>query len=71
MTAEWKYVFNGFDRDELYDLRRDPYEMINRADDPAYTAKGGYEQTWAFSQPCEAKLKAALKQLGEKVRHKS
>ncbi len=40
-------------------------------DDPAYTAKGGYEQTWAFSQPCEAKLKAALKKLGEKVAVKS
>ena len=36
MTAEYKYVFNGFDRDELYDLRLDPDEMVNRADDPAY-----------------------------------
>ena len=36
MTREHKYVFNGFDRDELYDLRLDPHEMVNRADDPAY-----------------------------------
>ena len=32
MTADWKYVFNGFDFDELYDLRRDPHEMTNLAD---------------------------------------
>lgn len=36
MTRSFKYVFNGFDRDELYDLRSDPHEMRNRADDPAY-----------------------------------
>ena len=36
MTEQSKYVFNGFDRDELYDLRRDPHEMVNVADDPAY-----------------------------------
>jgi len=34
-TREWKYVFNGFDDDELYDLRSDPHEMVNVAADPA------------------------------------
>jgi arylsulfatase A-like enzyme len=31
MTKEWKYVYNGFDYDELYDLRSDPHEMRNLA----------------------------------------
>jgi arylsulfatase A-like enzyme len=38
MTKAFKYVFNGFDRDELYDLGSDPHEMRNVADDPAYEA---------------------------------
>jgi arylsulfatase A-like enzyme len=31
MTKDWKYVYNGFDYDELYDLRTDPHEMHNLA----------------------------------------
>ena len=30
-TKDWKYVYNAFDFDELYDLRRDPHEMHNLA----------------------------------------
>ncbi|MBC8350480.1 MAG: sulfatase-like hydrolase/transferase [Planctomycetes bacterium] len=30
----WKFVFNGFDFDELYNLDEDPHEMHNRARDP-------------------------------------
>jgi arylsulfatase A-like enzyme len=31
MTKNWKYVYNGFDYDELYDLKNDPHEMRNLA----------------------------------------
>ena len=30
-TKKWKYVYNGFDFDELYDLENDPHEMVNLA----------------------------------------
>lgn len=36
-TTDHKYVYNGFDADELYDLQKDPHEMKNLASDPAYT----------------------------------
>lgn len=35
MTRDWKLVYNGFDDDELYDLRQDPGETVNLARDPA------------------------------------
>lgn len=35
-THEHKYVYNGFGRDELYDLTNDPNEMINLDRDPKY-----------------------------------
>ncbi len=35
-TKDYKYTFNGFDQDELYDLRKDPQELSNGANDPAY-----------------------------------
>ena len=33
MTREWKYVYNGFDYDELYDLINDPFETKNLIND--------------------------------------
>lgn len=35
-THDWKYVYNGFDFDELYDLRNDPHEIVNLAGDRTY-----------------------------------
>lgn len=35
-TRHYKYVFNGFDDDELYDYQSDPYEMRNVAENPHY-----------------------------------
>jgi arylsulfatase A-like enzyme len=35
-TKSHKYVYNGFDFDELYDLENDPAEMVNVADRPEY-----------------------------------
>lgn len=33
---KYKYVFNGFDIDELYDMEKDPYELTNLADKEEY-----------------------------------
>jgi choline-sulfatase len=35
----WKFVFNGFDFDELYDLSTDPSEMQNLAGDPTQQSR--------------------------------
>lgn len=51
MTREWKYVYNGFDYDELYDLRGDPGEMRNLAHDPAHreTIERLSRKLWGFA----------------------
>lgn len=50
-TKEYKYVYNGFDFDELYDLRHDPHEMVNRIDDPAYAdvKRDLVQRMWRFA----------------------
>lgn len=46
-----KYVFNGFDFDEFYDLEQDPYEMTNLVDDPAYESirRDMIQALWNFA----------------------
>jgi arylsulfatase A-like enzyme len=34
VTDRYKYVFNGFDYDEFYDLANDPHEMHNLINQP-------------------------------------
>ena len=35
----WKFVFNGFDYDELYDLATDPDELVNLGADPRHAQR--------------------------------
>ena len=50
-TRRWKYVFNGFDDDELYDLSADPHEMHNLAGDaaPADVVRDMAGRMWRFA----------------------
>ena len=50
LTDRWRFVYNGFDYDELYDLAQDPGQMRNLAADPAYdeTKKELYTRIWRF-----------------------
>ena len=47
----WKYVYNGFDFDELYDLQHDPGELCNLAADPRYAGviREMSMALWAFA----------------------
>ncbi len=36
MTKEWKYTYNGFDYDELYNRKEDPNELRNLINDSRY-----------------------------------
>jgi arylsulfatase A-like enzyme len=50
-ASGFKLTFNGFDQDELYDLRNDPHEMVNQADNPKYAdiKKDLYRRLWQFA----------------------
>lgn len=51
MTTDWKLVYNGFDYDELYDLKQDPHETRNLATEPRYAAikRSLYQRLWRFA----------------------
>jgi arylsulfatase A-like enzyme len=59
-TKDWRYSYNGFDFDELYDLTRDPHETVNLADPRRYpqpllhvgeTATSGAYRPWPHLPP--------------------
>lgn len=51
ITQEYKYVYNGFDFDELYDLKIDPLEMTNLAENSTYddVKHGLIRQMWDYA----------------------
>ncbi len=50
-TREFKLVYNAFDRDELYDLRNDPHELVNLEAHPDYQTikRELYGKLWRFA----------------------
>jgi arylsulfatase A-like enzyme len=60
VTHEAKFVYNGFGRDELYDLKKDPHEIKNLEADPAYESvkKDLVERMWRFAYKEQDRLGA-------------
>ena len=51
MSRDYKYVYNGFDYDELYDLKQDPHEMVNLAFPDLNEARAQVEQGRGLQSP--------------------
>ena len=51
-SKRYKYVFNGFDYDEFYDLEADPGETKNQINNPAYreAVREMCRQMWLFAK---------------------
>ena len=62
-TRKWKYVYNGFDYDELYDLEADPGENRNLASDSAQarTTNNLHEQLISWYNPANNHYRPARK----------
>lgn len=74
MTHDYKYVYNGFDYDEMYDLRADPHELKNLAFPDlaaarASTLRGAGEKTAGHSAwpPLPEELDAMRKDLLSRI----
>jgi arylsulfatase A-like enzyme len=50
LTDKWRFVYNGFDFDELYDMENDPGQMHNLAAIVAYkpVIREMYRRIWSF-----------------------
>lgn len=50
LTDKWRFVYNGFDYDELYDMENDPGQMQNLAtkDDYRGIVSEMYRRIWSF-----------------------
>lgn len=51
-SKDWKFVYNGFDYDELYDLKNDPHETRNLAREPGMNERirSMMRRIWQFSR---------------------
>ncbi len=60
VTHSHKYVYNGFGRDELYDLVKDPHEITNLDEDPAYDEikRDLVKRMWRFAYQEQDRLGA-------------
>ena len=58
VTDKWRFVYNGLDDDELYDLERDPGQMKNLVPDPEYqpVVEEMYRRIWTFGLAHEEHL---------------
>ncbi len=58
LTDKWRFVYNGFDYDELYDLGSDPGQMENLASDPEHqpVVREMYRRIWEFGLAHEEHL---------------
>ena len=46
-TDSWKYVYNPYSEDELYDMKSDPHELHNLANHPRLqTCASSYESAY-------------------------
>lgn len=51
VTKDYKYVYNDFDYDEMYDLKNDPHEMVNLAFPDLKRTRAGMQEWGGLKNP--------------------